>query len=381
MDIVRKEPVIILLLICFFSLLVVPGNSGAQDGDDFMGSKTCGTCHPTQKKVFLEHGHASMLRPVEGGTFPEGAAVQVPEGYDGASITYLIGGANNYARFTDSKGYVITGPGAQWSLDGKTLTPFKPDIEAGTLTYACIKCHTVGWKESGTYARGVQNELKGIPGTWFENGVGCEACHGPGRKHVALNKKRDIKKEGGDLKIVSHRESDMCGTCHTRTDNNNIIVVADDLIMNYQQYSELMRSRKAKFKISCVSCHNPHATSKGGVGITSRCADCHMGKNKKNVKIRAMADLACTDCHMPLAARGAYDTMVTGYHRGDIHSHMFGISVDPDYRLNDGSGHVSLTKEGFARLTVEMTCYACHKSGVAHDMPREEMLDMAKRIH
>jgi len=46
--------------------------------------------------------------------------------------------------------------------------------------------------------------------TWGEAGIGCEACHGPGRDHVW---------GGGDVtKIVSGKEADICGQCHGGND-------------------------------------------------------------------------------------------------------------------------------------------------------------------
>ena len=41
---------------------------------------------------------------------------------------------------------------------------------------------------------------------WSEMGVGCEACHGPGREHVS--------NMGDTGKIVMSREADICGRCH-----------------------------------------------------------------------------------------------------------------------------------------------------------------------
>jgi hypothetical protein len=94
-----------------------------------------------------------------------------------------------------------------------------------------------------------------------------------------------------------------------------------------------------------------------------------------------MQGLACTDCHMPLASRGAYDTMKENYHHGDTVSHIFGISVDPEYTLDDGSGMATVTEDGLVRMTVEMTCYRCHQSGEVHEMTREQLLDMAEKVH
>ncbi|MFC1693972.1 hypothetical protein ACFL1R_10750 [Candidatus Latescibacterota bacterium] len=214
---------------------------------------------------------------------------------------------------------------------------------------------------------------------------GCEDCHGPGHEHAATGPKnlRELKKNKGDLKIISHNKSEMCGMCHKRNKDNTLSLFSDDLVLSKQQYTEMLINKKAKFKFNCVMCHDPHATVKSKEGIKRACLDCHKAKFKKDVKIKAMAGLSCEDCHMPYAGRKASDTMVKGYHKGDERSHIFGISADPDYKLNDGSKKAALNKDGFARLTVEMTCYACHKTGTggAPDMSREVLLDRADKIH
>ncbi|MBN1291308.1 MAG: hypothetical protein JXB48_05655 [Candidatus Latescibacteria bacterium] len=375
------------VLVLSISMITVPESGYSQENGGYISSnpKGCNLCHKPEATLWLGHGHSSMLRAVEGGKAPEGTKVQLPEGMSWSDISYLIGGSKNYANFADSKGYVVTGDKAIYSFEAKGFTPFEPDKTPGTRSYDCVKCHVVGWTATGSYEKGVNNELEGIPGKWFESSVGCEACHGPGHEHSAMGPKtmQDMKKKDkkADLKIIMSKKSEICGQCHKINDDNKVTVVAADLIRNEQQYSEMSYNKHAKLKVTCVACHNPHASSKTEEGLTRKCLDCHKGKFEKPVKIAAMQDLSCEDCHMPYAVRGGYDTMVKGYHKGDTRSHVFGITPDPDYKLDDGSGHMTLNSDGFARLTVEMTCYACHKSGEASNMSRAELLGKMKEVH
>lgn len=363
--------------------LYSPVRAIGHEENTYVGSKNCGMCHPDEKKSWDTHSHGKMLRSVRNGLPPEGVDVQPPDGTRWSDFSWLVGGNRNYARFIDMKGYVVTGRTAQWSMSGKTLTAFKSGSLPGTLKYNCITCHVVGWKKSGTYDGGVTNELEGIPGVWFENGVGCEACHGMGANHMSLKNKAEAAKAGGDLDISTDKSPEACGTCHKRPVDKSLSVVAKDLVESRQQYTEMSLNKKGKFKFTCVMCHDPHASVASVGGLVKKCEDCHTGKFAKPVKIAAMANagVTCIDCHMPYADRGAFDTMMLEYHRGDTRSHIFGISTDPSYTLDDGSGRASLTGDGFVRLTVEMTCYSCHKAGKSTAKTREQLLEMTKKIH
>jgi hypothetical protein len=362
--------------------MVQPARSyGAEEENSYLGSsnKGCGACHSAVRKSWTAHGHSKMLRPVVDGEAPQGVELTLPAGKTWKDISYLVGGFSVYARFIDSKGYVVTGPKAQWSMVGKTLTPFMPDAAPGTVKYDCVKCHVVGWRETGPYTGGVTNALEGIPGVWYENSVGCEACHGPGHLHAGIQDKAAAKKLTGSEGLVVDTSAELCGKCHKRTENNTLRMAAKDLVQSQQQYTELELGRKGKqLKMTCVSCHNPHASSSSEAGFSKKCVDCHPGVT---VKLAAMKNRACVDCHMPYADTGAYDSMVKSYHRGDMRSHIFGISVDPAYAIDSGKGTANVGSDGYVRLTVDMVCASCHKAGISHDMSRDTMIEMAKKVH
>jgi len=211
----------------------------------------------------------------------------------------------------------------------------------------------------------------------------CETCHGPGHKHAAAGPKklRSLKKKKKNTFITVNKKMEACGECHKVNDDDTISLVSDFIIEGNQQYTEMLYNKKKKFKMNCVMCHDPHASVTSKEGIKRKCLDCHKGKFKVEVKIEAMSGLSCEDCHMPYAVKNESVEKIGDYVKGDARSHIFGISVDPDYKLNDGSGKAKLNDEGFARLTVEQTCYACHKTGKAPDMSREALLEKAKTIH
>lgn len=69
----------------------------------------------------------------------------------------------------------------------------------------CLQCHTVGLDQPGGYS--LQNNKKPA----FE-GVGCESCHGPGEKHIASQRKSDIRSLGDDCPFCVVEQ--ICLSCH-----------------------------------------------------------------------------------------------------------------------------------------------------------------------
>ena len=80
----------------------------------------------------------------------------------------------------------------------------EPDYKAGDEDYKkqCYKCHTTGYRED-----------KGI---YAAEGVGCEACHGPGEVYAylmqAVREESDVE-QGQKLAKISF-DFNICGDCH-----------------------------------------------------------------------------------------------------------------------------------------------------------------------
>lgn len=80
----------------------------------------------------------------------------------------------------------------------------EPDYMAGNTDYKrqCYKCHTTGYREDKR--------------RYSEQGVGCEACHGPGEVYSQLmgGEEEGSVEKGQELARISFDFS-ICGNCHT----------------------------------------------------------------------------------------------------------------------------------------------------------------------
>lgn len=250
---------------------------------------------------------------------------------------------------------------------------------------ACLKCHPIKKKKKeATLKQFSKNKHAKLEQT-------CESCHGPGAKHSGMKASEltKLKKAKKDTFVdrLGPKYGDACVHCHA-VGGKDTVTLSGDLLVNFLQESAEMGnnlhmtySDEPRRKVSCSMCHDAHLPTSAKKGIKRECLACHQKKFAMPVEIAAMADLGCIDCHMPLAVKHEKEGKIGNYVHGDVKSHIFGITADPDYKFNDGSGKAAKNEKGMVRLTVEQTCGACHMSGKQHDMTREEMLTMATKVH
>ena len=111
--------------------------------------------------------------------------------------------------------------------DAKTAAGLDVDRDY-TSDSRCLPCHTVGFARPGGYVIPDPEDRKTQRAAAAREGVGCEACHGPGSGFVAVMKevrrtRRTYKQS--ELHAAGLRKigPDVCNACH----NENAICVAD----------------------------------------------------------------------------------------------------------------------------------------------------------
>ncbi|MEW6406204.1 MAG: multiheme c-type cytochrome, partial [Chloroflexota bacterium] len=348
---------------------------------EYAGSSVCAGCHEEIATVFGMSGHAYKLNPVVDGQPPEYPFTEVtelPEGYTWDDILYVIGGYNWKARFIDKDGYIITGPPGTRG-DGNTdyvnqYNFANPVVgnEAGWSAYQvgketpynCGSCHTTGYTPQGN-----QMDLPGLIGTWAEEGVTCEECHGPGSLHV---------QNPQGVQMVVDRDAELCGQCHRRG-APEAVNANGGFIEHHEQYEELFQSKH--ITIDCVVCHDPHAgvvqlrkAEEGTPTTRTQCENCHFEKAQYQDSEVHPAVAECIDCHMPRVTKSAVGNaeMFTG----DIRTHL--MAIDPTQIgqfSEDGS-------EALSQLGLDFACRHCHvEGGSATPKTDEELIDKASGYH
>lgn len=330
------------------------GADAAADEDTparYAGSQQCAGCHAEKASAWQDTAHANALKKIEAGaapSFPVGTSPWDPSGLDFSGfggladwqdVSYLIGGFGWMAQFVDGDGYLYTGdadhPAARLILaDGSTA----PGRTGEQVPFDCAACHTTGFDPGGA----PQGGLAGMTGSWSEEGVACEACHGPGAEHARSHSAPDI---------TGHPGPEVCAGCHSR-DPQHRIEVRNGYVASNAHFDELATYNQGRDAPKvCTDCHDPHHSVlyDRDHGIRQACSACHTPSTNT-----IMASLDCSDCHMAPTGRLA---AAAGPHEGDLHSHLLVITAsaaDPATYPADGSDW------SHPYITLDFACLRCH---------------------
>jgi predicted CXXCH cytochrome family protein len=371
------------------------GERAAASG--YVGSQRCAACHARNYHSWRGTRHAAMLAEADtrsvGGDFaraqvlalPDGASVSMREkdgrrviSLEGAgrdredlAVAYVLGGARRQMYVAVSRDGRLVVPPAQWNVAaGRWGSPDGPDGATDDWLRDCAGCHVTGLGQAAS-APGAK--------TWAEDGVGCEACHGPGARHAGAKnpEKPDTIFNPGTVPEQA-RAVMVCGRCHTRgvsADGKGYpdrFEPGDDFRRgfeqarpgdvrffwpdgssraNRQQYADFTTSAMYARGVKCWSCHNPHKASENNAASlrlagSALCRSCHPASGGEKGLTHAIHDNgACRGCHMPLTADPGPG--------GGLASHRF-MPVRPAATLELGGGDTARQPN---------SCNGCHYHG------------------
>jgi predicted CXXCH cytochrome family protein len=143
-------------------------------------------------------------------------------------------------------------------------------------------------------------------------GVTCEACHGPGLKHVQAMKAGNI--DQGKKSIFNPRSLDaassvdFCGACHRTFGDVVQMNVNGVATVRFQPFrlEESRCWRRTNGQLTCVTCHDPHKPMVQEIVSYDRiCLRCHRQSSiraaEKGHRTLAcsVGKVDCAECHMP----------------------------------------------------------------------------------
>jgi predicted CXXCH cytochrome family protein len=281
-------------------------------------------------------------------------------------------------------------------VDWKEITPIPDgahDIRQ-IWNANCFNCHGTN------IVQGYDLNEQKYRSTWTEMGIGCEACHGPGRQHVALmeeweknpaakpkydNSSRN-RQLSDTLKIFSTRSSeprrvfDTCAYCHGNKNNVFVGFKGGD---NYSDYampflmSEPIPANDLQGEFWPDGRPNrfnrPQALTmsgcfKAGVVTCTSCHVAHGSRNEHSLKVNIYqgrnGDALCTQCHTqpvyagPTLAKHTFHAPESAGSRC-INCHMSDVNWRLLIRRRDHTFQAPVP-ENTAQFGVPNACTTCH---------------------
>jgi Flp pilus assembly protein TadD len=401
------------------------GLAGDATAAGFVGSTACAGCHQKQAELWRssQHRHAmdhatetTVLGDFSGATFDyfgvrsrffrdNGKFLVETDGPDGKPATFEV----KYTFGVDPlQQYLIAFPDGRlqalslaWDTRPKEkggqrwfhLYPNEQIRHEDFLhwtklnqnwNFMCAECHSTGVRKN------YDPVADRFATTFAEINVGCEACHGPGSKHVAwvadrkswwpLSKVDDptmgllvrfderskvswpIDAKTGnarrsELAFSLRKETETCGLCHARrgqfsenwlpgrwlSETHNVsplsrgLYQADGQMLDeVYNYGSFKQSKMFAAGVTCSDCHEPHSAKLRLPG-DGACLQCHASDKYAATAHHGhnASPPACASCHMPTLTYMVVDQR---------HDHSFRIPR-PDLTVKLGTPN---------------TCNACH---------------------
>jgi predicted CXXCH cytochrome family protein len=276
---------------------------------EYVGSQACLSCHTEKFRQWKPSNHAQMVVPIINSSDLPLDISKAPANLQSElrKATYMVANSMCLARDPVTEHYKTLGVSYDKIQKAYVSSGFSLD-----WSISCAGCHTTNMNTPKL--------------TWSESGIGCEACHGPGRDHI-LGK-------GDTAKIVTSKDPDICGQCHGGNDvqtGGNLMSDGSKWIVGFRPGMKLAELKgvqltpvdpaKAPPDSSVMVNHlrnynmwaaSPHSKALGLVAGNDRnpadCYGCHsadgfaarlQGKKVDPAKKAGFTTISCVACHDP----------------------------------------------------------------------------------
>ena len=321
--------------------------------DGFIGDQACAPCHADIATRYAKHSMANTgVRAIEtqpwvAALFDAGAKTNVKHASSGFSYrpirrgtryfveeTLLAADGGAIARWQEPVTHVYSagtyglafysrrgkqfvhlpidyyGEAKRWDLDPMA---FGGNPRFGSVLESfCVSCHSDDARAKIGFA------------DTMPRGIGCERCHGPGKRHAETLKPEDVF---NPHRAPAKRQLEVCSQCHEsafpilrdgkdhyefhpgdKLDEFRVSFFAEpveaDRFKLLAHSERLVLSacwRGAPDKMTCTSCHDPHqsSTTKPASWWDDKCMGCHTRQScTEKPEPRAKVGDHCPKCHM-----------------------------------------------------------------------------------
>lgn len=343
-------------------------------GGQHVGSKSCAPCHNKIYADYLKTAMGRSLVPAEGtkDLVPASRTMTIQNGDVSYEISrrgdeiyqaeyrtdrfgklvfknsyrleYAIGSGVNGISYAIRRGnYLFQAPLSYYSRTGTwQLSPGYEHDNVGfsrSIPAGCLACHS-GMPQPVANRDGLYSDPP-----FAEMAIGCENCHGPGGRHLDHPGKESIV---NPARLTGRLADDICMNCHEAGDTrvfepgktssdfkpgtplsgtvaifkiplNAAAGVPSELLEHNFSLSLSKCYRESGGRMSCLSCHDPHAMPAKETAARyyeTKCLGCHTAAScKLPATERAKEAQSCIGCHMPKAEVGFISHSALTNHR------------------------------------------------------------------
>jgi predicted CXXCH cytochrome family protein len=348
-----------------------PAPKGALEAEArFVGRARCAKCHEKETKAFAGSNHDRSMTEATAetvrGDFGDGTRetafegdglkarffrragkyVVETEGPDGRYVEYEVVYTFGWKPLQQ---YLVRFPGGRlqalpvaWDTEARRwffLYPGKRIPPGDWLHWTrngqnwngmCAQCH------STNLVKGYDAEKDAYATAWSEIDVSCEACHGPGSRHVAWAEVppmgRPKAPNAGLVQKTSgtgNREAvELCAPCHARRAelgpwmhdgaallDSHLPSLLDEglyhpdgqILDEVFEYGSFLQSKMYRMGVRCTDCHDPHTAKRLAEG-NALCTRCHAAAtyddaahhfHEREWRGKPSKGALCESCHMP----------------------------------------------------------------------------------
>ncbi len=325
--------------------------------NSFVGNESCQSCHAKEWNDWKVSDHFKAMLPATDSTV-KGDFNNVVFTANGVSSRFFKKGSEFYINTQGPDGknqdfkvlytfghyplqqYLVQFPGGRmqvtrlsWdSKNNKWFNQYEGEIihhtdwlhwtkDAQNWNTMCAGCHSTNLQKNYNI------EQDSFHTTYSSVNVGCESCHGAGKRHIEyINKqyKSGNKVAGHYIKLNDSQKGQLasCSPCHSvKSDISSSVVASEELFDNHIlelptterfyadgqireedfTWASFLQSKMMHLGVTCNNCHNSH-TGRLIISSNQLCLQCHSktyDSPSHHFHQMNTVQAECKSCHMP----------------------------------------------------------------------------------